>query len=552
MVSFSGFATSVLTLTSLATATNLITTNIGCDITGSQLYPGYNCNIYSHKSSDKLGEDFFYSGYKNNALIGSITGKTGSPFYQGGQRNCFGVNLNYQTSFSSEFTAYYYADESGFHDISIDVDVDVESAIYVGQGGFDCCNVAYKTPSKKVGCVFGSWWKWKRGSGSSSSVYLEKGLYYPFRVVCSNKSNKRIPAPIIKCPSGKFANTNSCFYYRPYPNNYYCKTRTITCPASTTKKTSITPVTSTKTSVLPVTSTYTTCGVNQACIIQPQYLTPGYNCKLYKHSSSGSIKEDFFYSGYKSLQLLGSKVGLSGIPTYAGGLSNFKGLSFQSSSGFVSEFTAYYYADESGYHQFSIDLDVDVGFAVYFGTGSFDCCQTESNNKGNKGSCVFGSWWKWKRNGNDASKIYLQKGVYYPVRIVCDNKYNKKIPSFSLKCPSGKFADTNKCFHYIPTNYKATCVKTTIPCEITVPSTPAPSTPASTTPASSAPASSAPASTTPVSSAPNTSAPNTSAPTTSIPQSVTTVSSACNIPTGALIHGFGAKVYSHPRYQERT
>ncbi|OWB70031.1 hypothetical protein B5S30_g5477 [[Candida] boidinii] len=152
MVSFSGFATSVLTLTSLATATNLITTNIGCDITGSQLYPGYNCNIYSHKSSDKLGEDFFYSGYKNNALIGSITGKTGSPFYQGGQRNCFGVNLNYQTSFSSEFTAYYYADESGFHDISIDVDVDVEAAIYVGQGGFDCCNVAYKTPSKKVGC----------------------------------------------------------------------------------------------------------------------------------------------------------------------------------------------------------------------------------------------------------------------------------------------------------------------------------------------------------------------------------------------------------------
>ncbi|GME85544.1 unnamed protein product [[Candida] boidinii] len=68
---------------------------------------------------------------------------------------------------------------------------------------------------------------------------------------------------------------------------------------------------------------------------------------------------------------------------------------------------------------------------------------------------------------------------------------------------------------------------------------------------SSAPASSAPASTTPVSSAPNTSAPNTSAPTTSIPQSVTTVSSACNIPTGALIHGFGAKVYSHPRYQEQ-
>ncbi|GME96873.1 unnamed protein product [[Candida] boidinii] len=374
MVSFSRFAASVLTLTSLATATNSISTNVGCEIGSGQLYPGYNCNIYSHKSSDKLGEDFFYSGYKNNAVIGSKTGQTGSPYYQGGQKNCFGVNLKYQTSFCSEFTAYYYADESGFHDISIDVEANVQAAIYVGNGGFDCCNDKSNNSGKKTDCVYGSWWKWKRGTSSTSSVYLEKGLYYPFRVVCSNSGNKKISAPSIKCPSGKFANTNSCFHYRPYPNNNKCKSRTISCTTSTSTKSSITPVTSTKTSTLPVTSTYTTCGVNQACIISSQNLTPGYNCKLYKQSSSISKGDDFFYSGYKSLNLLGSKIGLSGVPTYSGGKSNFNGLSFDASSGFVSEFTAYYYADESGYHEFSIDLDADIGFAVYFGSATPQKC----------------------------------------------------------------------------------------------------------------------------------------------------------------------------------
>ncbi|OWB61609.1 hypothetical protein B5S29_g2506 [[Candida] boidinii] len=540
MVSFSRFAASLLTLTSLATATNSISTNVGCEIGSGQLYPGYNCNIYSHKSSDKLGEDFFYSGYKNNAIIGSKSGQTGSPYYKGGQKNCFGVNLKYQTRFCSEFTAYYYADESGFHDISIDVEADVQAAIYVGNGGFDCCNDKSNNSGKKTDCVYGSWWKWKRGSSSTSSVYLEKGLYYPFRVVCSNNGNKKISAPSIKCPSGKFANTNSCFHYRPYPNNNKCKSRTISCTTSTSTRSSITPVTSTKTSTLPVTSTYTTCGVNQACIISSQNLTPGYNCKLYKQSSSISKGDDFFYSGYKSLNLLGSKIGLSGVPTYSGGKSNFNGLSFDASNGFVSEFTAYYYADESGYHEFSIDLDVDIGFAVYFGSGSFDCCETDSNNNGHKGNCVYGSWWKWKRNGSDASKMYLKKGVYYPVRIVCDNKYNKKIPSFNLKCPSGKFANTNNCFHYIPTNYKATCVKTTIPCEPTASSTPTPAsstptpassvhistTPASSAPASSAPASSVPASSTPASSAPASSAPASSAPASSAPASSAPASSA--------------------------
>ncbi|OWB59019.1 hypothetical protein B5S28_g5140 [[Candida] boidinii] len=185
MVSFSRFAASLLTLTSLATATNSISTNVGCEIGSGQLYPGYNCNIYSHKSSDKLGEDFFYSGYKNNAIIGSKSGQTGSPYYKGGQKNCFGVNLKYQTRFCSEFTAYYYADESGFHDISIDVEADVQAAIYVGNGGFDCCNDKSNNSGKKTDCVYGSWWKWKRGSSSTSSVYLEKGLYYPFRVTIS-------------------------------------------------------------------------------------------------------------------------------------------------------------------------------------------------------------------------------------------------------------------------------------------------------------------------------------------------------------------------------
>ncbi|GMF59228.1 unnamed protein product [[Candida] boidinii] len=290
MVSFSRFAASVIALTGLASATFSVDTNVGCDINSDQFSTGFNSN-FLNSFWDTYDEDFFFSGYKNNFMLGSKTGISGSPSYQGGKLSCFGINLLFQTSFSTEFTAYYYAYESGFHDISIDVEVDVTAAIYVGKGGFDCCNQNSNSGGKKTDCIFGSWWKWKRSSGSTSSVYLEKGLYYPFRIVCANKKNRGISAPTIKCPSGKFANTNNCFHYIPHPNNNKCKSRSITFssttstkPSSTSTKPSITPVTSQITSTLPVTSTYTTCGVNQACIISPEHLSPGYNCKLFKHS----------------------------------------------------------------------------------------------------------------------------------------------------------------------------------------------------------------------------------------------------------------------------
>ncbi|GMF69170.1 unnamed protein product [[Candida] boidinii] len=249
---------------------------------------------------------------------------------------------------------------------------------------------------------------------------------------------------------------------------------------------------------------------------------------------------------------------------------NCFGINLKQTFSYTAEFTAYYYADEDGYHDVSISVGGGVEVAIYFGNGGFECCDHDDTSVGKGSDCIFGSWWKSKRGLNPSSSVYLKKGFYYPVRVVCNNKKNQAIPSFNVKCPSGKHADMNKCLHHIPDNTKHKCTKTTITCltstipkttatpkPVTTPTKPvvtptkpvvtptkpvvtptkpvvtpkiscAPKTsttpktssaPASSAPASSAPASSAPASSAPASSAPASSAPASSAPASSAPAS---------------------------------
>ncbi|GMF08156.1 unnamed protein product [[Candida] boidinii] len=129
---------SILALASASTAT-YSNYNQACSIDQNHVKPGFNCKVYKY-NNDKCDDDYFYSGYKNHGLIGYNYGCSGTPYYKGNQKSCFGVNLKSTYSYTTEFTAYYYADEDGFHDVSISVGGEVNAAIYFGNGGFECCD----------------------------------------------------------------------------------------------------------------------------------------------------------------------------------------------------------------------------------------------------------------------------------------------------------------------------------------------------------------------------------------------------------------------------
>ncbi|GME77302.1 unnamed protein product [[Candida] boidinii] len=155
MVLINQLLVSALALASASTATFAPHYNQACSIDKYQVKPGFNCKIYQYKN-DKCDDNYFYSGYKSHSLVGYNYGCSGSPYYKGQQDNCFGINLKQTFSYTAEFTAYYYADEDGYHDVSISVGGGVEVAIYFGNGGFECCDHDDTSVGKGSDCIFGS------------------------------------------------------------------------------------------------------------------------------------------------------------------------------------------------------------------------------------------------------------------------------------------------------------------------------------------------------------------------------------------------------------
>ncbi|GME72779.1 unnamed protein product [Ambrosiozyma monospora] len=173
-------------------------------------------------------------------------------------------------------------------------------------------------------------------------------------------------------------------------------------------------------------------------------LSPGFNAKLYdyKFDDKDNFSDPAYYGGkYSSSSLLGSADGIidpafdiKGPPTSYS--SDVYGVKIHASN-FAAELTGYFTPSESGMYTFSLD-SIDDGAMVWLGDSAFDCCDPSEPIPDNSASNIM---FVHKPYGEDSesvtASVYLQEGLYYPLKIVYTQLKTDAVLGFSILDPDG-------------------------------------------------------------------------------------------------------------------
>ncbi|OWB85990.1 hypothetical protein B5S33_g4668 [[Candida] boidinii] len=129
---------------------------------------------------------------------------------------------------------------------------------------------------------------------------------------------------------------------------------------------------------------------------------------------------------------------------------------------FLAEFTMYFTTDLTGYHQFIFE-SIDDGAMVFLGNGAFGCCDNTEILGGQADAEIL---WAYKYNATSepdtqSTAVYLQKGIYYPLRIVYINISEYGLMEFQIINPLGRNIELENHLFVLPGNVNRNLCSTT-------------------------------------------------------------------------------------------
>ncbi|GMM33554.1 flocculin [Saccharomycopsis crataegensis] len=220
---------------------------------------------YPYGSTEHESAEFMNEGYKQYAFLGEKTGVEDidifiPPEYAEGQTlEVYGFDTN--INFTVELTGYFFPEETGDYDFALQVD-DGGLVAFGSDQAFSCCN-SLNSSADDGYTLFASYATSSNLEGETSATkHLAAGLYYPLRVVWTNRGGQGRLNFTMTTPSGKEITTFDSVLSFPNVTSY--------CPYTTTSLTTTQPWTGT------FTSTYTTeTTVSGTTVPQVVVETPG-------------------------------------------------------------------------------------------------------------------------------------------------------------------------------------------------------------------------------------------------------------------------------------
>lgn len=178
---------------------------VGCSIPNADQTPGWAVRPFSIPESVSDLQQELTVTYLSNLGSGVGTADYISFSFDSYDTNYQMYGLTFDAfNFGLEYTAYIYAEMSGYHAIHVH-DTDDNLAVIVGAGNaFDCCTGAISSGATPL--YIANLNTSPKASEKIGYVYLEKGLYYPIRVVYGNlMANAQIHVDVLD-PNGDATN----------------------------------------------------------------------------------------------------------------------------------------------------------------------------------------------------------------------------------------------------------------------------------------------------------------------------------------------------------
>ncbi|OWB75687.1 hypothetical protein B5S31_g5629 [[Candida] boidinii] len=229
-------------------------------------------------------------------------------------------------------------------------------------------------------------------------------------------------------------------------------------------------------------SAVTTIDSNYGCYVPSNYLSQGFDVKIYSYSlyDQAYLTPSFYYSKYTTTPLITQTRGAQGVPSFNLSVlgkttTSLWGVGFAPNN-FLAEFTTYFIAPATGFFQFIFN-NVDDGCMAFLGTGAFQCCNSNSVGVGAANNQILYATWTSKTGPTgDSAYIYLSGNVAYPMRIVYMNQNGVGTFSFVLKGTSGETLPLDKYLFRLPPSVSPSqCTTSTIAIPQTTTSTVCPS-----------------------------------------------------------------------------
>lgn len=169
-------------------------------------------------------------------------------------------------------------------------------------------------------------------------------------------------------------------------------------------------------------------------------VNPGFHATLFKYDGCFGFLEPTYYANQYTTELtIGTAHNITSpnfsVHAILGQTNTIYGAKLDSWKGYVAQLTGYIYAQESGLYQFSIDYS-DDGSMVWIGTNdAFSCCQPDVIPYNSDEGALFFAKDEEAVNGY----VHLNKGYYYPIRVVLVNWYGDSVLNMSMVTPNGEY-----------------------------------------------------------------------------------------------------------------
>ncbi|OWB75734.1 hypothetical protein B5S31_g5690 [[Candida] boidinii] len=193
------------------------------------------------------------------------------------------------------------------------------------------------------------------------------------------------------------------------------------------------------------------------CDVPTASLTNGFDVRLFSYPLSGTQfrTRSFYYSEYTSTAMIGSNQVYNTVPSISyrhktETLIEQWGISFVTFP-LLAEFTMYFKTDITGFHSFIFNL-IDDGSMVFLGNGAFACCDNVDISGVQPDSEIL---WAYKESmatdpDTESIDVYLEAGIYYPMRIVYVNIVHDAQMNFEMINPLGRQIDLESHFFVLP------------------------------------------------------------------------------------------------------
>ncbi|GMF01725.1 unnamed protein product [[Candida] boidinii] len=397
------------------------TSNVAaCEIPTNRLQPGFSVNIYSYNNlaTPTLALDEIFRGYTtlskrySNTVVSSISLSAAGPTTMTAWGMTFG-----NEAIIIEFFSYFYVDQTGFYAFQSN-NIDDGVMILIGLAAFKCGDMS----GIGNGYTYLLYQRYENPISAISEVYLEKGQYYPLRIVYFNNESPIFLNVNIQDSNGSTLDQETVLFNDISDG-----------------------------SASGFTAMYYPTSFATGCSIPATALQQGFDVNVYTYSSESSTMSPSVYSSeYKSLSKVASNNGVvSSISLSAPSAYTMTtwGMTFLNSHIFV-EILAYLYVEVSGVYIFR-NTNIDDGVMIFIAENAFSCC--DSTDLGSSEEYIL---YVQKPSGKSSSyvdsNVYLTAGGYYPLRIVYYNRSGSAYLILPITDPSGSSVDQQKALFNVP------------------------------------------------------------------------------------------------------